>query len=62
MGWFKHRHWWCGKNALNTIEDEAGRTTGALILEDCACGAVRQIEFKPGVDPVVRITPAPATP
>ena len=58
--WFEHRHWWRAKTDLNKVIDPTSKmATAVLLLEDCACGAVRQIEFKPGQAPVIWITKAP---
>ncbi len=59
MNWFEHRHWWRLKTDLNKVVNKEGQATACLIIEDCACGAVRQVEFAPGVAPVIRITLAP---
>jgi hypothetical protein len=58
-GWFEHRHYWLPKTALNTIRDE-GKTlpSGGFIVEACQCGAVRQIEFRPGEAPKIFIAKA----
>jgi hypothetical protein len=56
MTWFKHRHYWRPKTAVNTIPGiPGGAPIGGLIVEDCHCGVVRTIEFYPGEEPVVRI-------
>lgn len=57
MGWLDHKHYWRPKTALNTVVDPQTKgNIGGLIIEDCMCGAVRQIEFWPGKSPVIRTT------
>lgn len=52
----KHEHYWSALTDLNTVKDPQGNRTGALIIQSCSCGAIRQIEYGPGKDPVIRIT------
>jgi hypothetical protein len=61
VSFFKHRHYWRPKTALNTIHapDAGSRPTGGLIIEDCRCGAVRTIEFYPDQAPKVRMAAPP---
>lgn len=62
MGLFDHHHHWLPKTGLNSINDSATRRTkGGLIIEACTgCDAVRQIEFAPEHDPVVRYGKTPS--
>lgn len=63
MGWFEHRHNWRPKTGLNTVVvPGSARAKSGLIIEDCSCGAVRQIEFEPGENPTVRIVLPPTQP
>jgi hypothetical protein len=55
--WFEHRHYWCTRD-VNTIAAPTGGVGGVLRLEECNCGAVRTIEYRPGSDPIVRMVPA----
>lgn len=60
MGFFDHEHYWTPKTAVNTIVEPGTKSaTGALILEGCRCGSVRQIEYTPGVAPVIRPAQTP---
>ena len=55
MGWFDHHHYWKSCTGLNTvINPETQKATSARIIEECDCGAVRTIEYAPGIAPVVR--------
>jgi hypothetical protein len=54
MRWFRHRHYWHAAESNDVINPDTGKAKGALIIEKCDCGAVRTIEFAPGVAPVVR--------
>jgi hypothetical protein len=57
MSWFDHRHYWRPMTNLNTVIDPVtGKPKMGLLIEDCACGAVRQIEFSAGKAPVVFVT------
>jgi hypothetical protein len=56
MSWFSHEHYWVPKTDLNTIKDPVKGVIGGLIIEACRCGMVRQIEFKPGEQPIVRMS------
>ena len=56
MSWFEHRHYWRPKMDTNTVFDpETKLATAIILIEDCPCGAVRQIECRPGQEPIVRI-------
>lgn len=60
MGWFEHRHYWQPKTGLNkVIAAGSDKAKSGLIIEDCLCGAVRQIEFEPGENPTVRVVLPP---
>jgi hypothetical protein len=59
MGWFEHHHRWRDKTGMITLK-ESGIAQGGLIVEDCRCGAVRTIEFRPGQTPIVRIAASPS--
>jgi hypothetical protein len=54
MGFFDHQHYWRPVTDLNTVVDPHTKgKLGGLILQQCSCGAVRQIEFYPGKAPIV---------
>lgn len=60
MPWFKHQHYWRQKTGINPIRrSDKELAEGGVILEDCPCGAVRMVEFRPGEVPKVFITEAP---
>lgn len=53
MDWFGHRHRW-GYLASAYQRDEGGLTIGEMQVQQCGCGAIRQIECLPGKDPIIR--------
>lgn len=55
VSWFEHYHSWSPRKVDAVRQPEAPYATGALILEQCRCGAVRTIEYTPGQAPVIRI-------
>lgn len=61
MKWFEHRHYWRPKTVLNKIIDpDTKAVRGGLLVEDCLCGAVRTIEFEPGIAPTIRVAESPS--
>lgn len=62
MSWFQHRHHWRVKTGLVAVKaDSAALPHSHMYVEDCACGAVRSIEFAAGRAPEVRIAITPTT-
>jgi hypothetical protein len=61
MSWFQHRHYWRVKTGIHEVKNRDSSTGSCLFLEDCPCGAVRQIEYSAGNDPVIRIARPPDT-
>lgn len=53
---FKHRHYWTELTGVNRVRDPGKSLPhAAFILEECRCGAIRQIEYRLGESPKVYI-------
>jgi hypothetical protein len=54
MGWFDHRHHWTDVQLHPVKAPDAAQAQGYLLLQECRCGAVRQLEYSAGDAPVIR--------
>lgn len=53
MSWFKHKHSWALRDAVEIKQE--GSCKGLMRVEACRCGAVRTVEIYPSKAPIIYV-------
>ncbi len=61
MGFFDHRHHWRRKAGPDRVMSKENKelAQSVILIEDCHCGAIRQIEYTTGREPTIFVVMTP---